>query len=150
MSRLSETLITNRELVHPHHATGLETVHGGNVMKWMDEVGAMAAMRFAGQPCVTAHINSIDFERPIQVGDTALINAYVYAAGTTSVRVRVKVFRENPFTGETEWTTESYMVYVAIDGDHEPSPVPDLLIEDAEDRELQTAALDGEPENSTQ
>lgn len=145
MTRLSDTYIKNREMVQPHHASPLETAHGGNVLKWMDEVGAMAAMRFAGQPCVTAHINGVDFERPVQVGDTALLHAYVYDAGRTSVRVRVKVFRENPMTGETERTTESYVIYVAIDEHREPSPVPAVEIETEREKELQAAAKAGEP-----
>ncbi len=144
MPTVEETLIENREMVQPNHANNLETAHGGNVMKWMDEVGAMAAMRFAGEACVTAHINQMNFERPIRVGDTAFIRAYVYDSGRTSVKVRIEAFRENPLTGEREQTTESYFVYVAIDDDHRPTPVPELSVAGDRGRELQEAALAGE------
>lgn len=144
MPRLSDTLIENREMVQPHHANNLATAHGGNVMKWMDEVGAMAAMRFAGEACVTAHINQLNFERPIRVGDTAFIRAYVYDAGRTSVKVRIAAFREDPRTGEREETTESYFVYVAIDADHRPTEVPELRAQTDRERKLQAEALDGE------
>ncbi len=144
MPTIEETLIENREMVQPNHATPLGTCHGGNVLKWMDEVGAMAAMRFAGEACVTAHINQVNFEQPIEVGDTALIRAYVYAAGRTSVRVRLEAFREDPRTGEREKTTESYFVYVAIDASRTPTPVPKLEVRTAEDRRRQEAALAGE------
>ena len=144
MARLSDTLIENREMVQPNHANNLETAHGGNVLKWMDEVGAMSAMRFAGEACVTAHISQVNFERPIFVGDTAFIRAYVYETGRTSVRVRIAAFRENPHTGERERTTESHFIFVAIDDDHEPTPVPDLEVVTSEERELQEAALAGE------
>lgn len=144
MCRLQETLIENREMVQPHHANTLETAHGGNVLKWMDEVGAMAAMRFAGENCVTAHINQVNFERPIEVGDTAFIRGYVYDAGRTSVRVRIEAFRENPRTGEREKTTESYFVYVAIDADRTPTPVPELELATEHEEELQRTALAGE------
>jgi len=50
MTDLIETVIENREMVQPNHANMLETAHGGHVMKWMDEVGAMSAMRFSGRP----------------------------------------------------------------------------------------------------
>lgn len=144
MPTVRDTLIENREMVQPNHANNLQTAHGGNVMKWMDEVGAMAAMRFAGQACVTAHINQMHFERPIRVGDTAFIRSYVYDAGRTSVKVLIKAFRENPMTGEREQTTESHFVYVAIDDEHNPTPVPTLTVESDEGRELKDAALNRE------
>jgi len=143
-TRLTETYIENRAMVQPNHANMLDTAHGGNVMKWMDEVGAMSAMRFAGETCVTARMSQVDFERPIHVGDTALIESYVYAAGTTSVRVRVKTYRENPTTGETEPTADSYIVYVAVDEDRNTVEVPDLTVETDRAERLREEALAGE------
>ena len=144
MTNLLETHIQNREMVQPNHANSLDTAHGGNVLKWMDEVGAMSAMRFAGNSCVTARINQVDFERPVRVGDTALIKSYVYQAGRTSVRVRLRAFREDLRTGEREKTTESYFIYVAIDDEHTPTPVPELTIESQEGERLHEEALTGE------
>ncbi len=141
---LLDTYIENREMVQPNHANNLQTAHGGNVMKWMDEIGAMSAMRFAGESCVTAHINGVDFERPIQVGDVALIEAYVYEAGKSSVKVRLQTFREDLRTGAAEKTTESYFVYVAIDEDRSPTPVPDLTVESERGERLREEALAGE------
>ena len=96
MTDLLETRVTNRWIVGPNHANNLEVAHGGTVLKWMDEVGAMSAMRFAGQACVTARIEQVNFERPIPAGQVALIESYVYDAGRTSVRVRLQAFREDP------------------------------------------------------
>ena len=141
---LTETFIENREMVQPNHANMLDTAHGGNVMKWMDEVGAMAAMRFAGETCVTARMNQVDFERPVQVGDTALVEAYVYAAGESSVRVRVKTYRENLRTGETERTADSYLVYVAVDDDWNTVSVPELTVDTERGERLREEALAGE------
>jgi acyl-CoA hydrolase len=136
-----ETFIENREMIQPNHANNLDTVHGGNVMKWMDEVGAMAAMCFSGETCVTARVNEMNFRRPIYVGDTALIEAYVYDTGETSVKVRLRTYREDLRTGERELTTESYFVYVAIDGDRTPVAVPDLTVETEEGRRLREDAI---------
>jgi uncharacterized protein (TIGR00369 family) len=146
MVDLLDTHIENRWIAQPNHANTLETIHGGNVVKWMDEAGALVAMRFAGESCVTARMNRVDFVRPIKAGDTALIDAYVYAAGRTSIRVRLRVYRENPRTGERELATESYFVYVAIDEDRNPTPVPELTVDSERGRELRAAALDGEPD----
>ena len=150
MTDLSETRVRNRWIVQPNHANSLGTAHGGNVLKWMDEIGAMSAMRFAGESCVTARINQVNFERPIPTGETALIESYVYAAGRTSVRVRLQAFREDPRTGETEGTTESYFVYVAIDDDREPTAVPDLTVSTEEGKRLREKATAGEEEISVE
>ncbi len=129
MVDLMATFIEDRNRVQPHHANNLGTAHGGNLLRWMDETGAMSAMRFAGNPCVTAHINSVNFEQPVELGDIALVEAYVYAAGRTSVRVRVRAYAEDPLTGDREMTTESYFVFVAIDEDREPITVPELSVD---------------------
>ncbi|AEH37845.1 acyl-CoA thioesterase [Halopiger xanaduensis] len=147
MTDLIETVIENREMVQPNHANMLDVAHGGNVMKWMDEVGAMSAMRFSGETCVTAHVNRMDFERPIPVGDTAYITAYVYDAGTSSVKVRLVTEREDLRTREREKTTESYFVYVAIDENNEPTEVPDLTVSTDEEERLRQEALAGENGN---
>ncbi|EMA44690.1 acyl-CoA thioesterase [Halococcus saccharolyticus] len=144
MIDVEETYIENRVMVQPNHANNLQTAHGGHVLKWMDEVGAMSAMRFAGNSCVTARINQVDFERPIQVGDTSLIKSYVYRAGRTSVRVRLQVYRENLRNGKQQKATESYFVYVAIDDDREPTTVPELGVSSDRGERLRDEALAGE------
>ena len=143
MPDLLDTYIENRERVQPTDANNYGTAHGGNVTKWMDEVGAMAAMRFAGQTCVTASIDQIDFERPIPVGETTVIRSYVYEAGRTSVKVRLEAYREDPRSGERQKTTESYFVFVAVDEGGKPQPVPELTTETERAEMLQQKALDG-------
>jgi uncharacterized protein (TIGR00369 family) len=145
MPDLMDTYIENREMVQPNHANNLGTAHGGNVVKWMDEVGAMSAMRFAGETCVTAHMDEVNFKQPIPAGEIALVKAYVYDAGRTSTNVRTRVFREDPRKGIEELTTESYMVFVAIDDDREPTPVPGLTVSSERGETLRSAALDDEP-----
>ena len=144
MPTLLETHLQNRFRVQPNDANNVGTLHGGNLMKWMDEIGAMSAMRFSGETCVTAGVDDLSFHRPVPVGDTALIDAYVYRAGKTSATVRVQASRENPRTGETELTTESSFTFVAIDEDADPVRVPELTVETDEERRLRQEALDAE------
>ncbi|MFP8889183.1 acyl-CoA thioesterase [Natrialbaceae archaeon A-CW2] len=144
MPTLQETLIENREMVQPNHANNLETAHGGNVMLWMDEIGAMAAMRFSGETCVTAGVDQMDFRRPILVGDVAFISAYVYETGRTTSKVRIRAYREDLRTGEREKTTESVFTFVAIDENRKPTPVPELTIESEEGERLYQEALEYE------
>jgi acyl-CoA hydrolase len=140
----SETYIENRERIQPNQTNNLDTAHGGVVMRLMDEIGAMSAMRFAGETCVTARVESLSFERPIPRGDTAVVESWVYDAGRTSVRVRLRVDREDPRSGERERTSESCFVFVAVDAEGRPRPVPDLTVETDRDRELREEGLDAD------
>ncbi|WP_281194635.1 acyl-CoA thioesterase [Halorubrum sp. F4] len=146
MPSVSDTHIENRQRVQPTHTNNYASAHGGNVVKWMDEVGAMSAMRHAGETCVTAKISELDFKRPIPQGDTCVIESYAYAAGRTSVRVRLRAFRESPRTGDRELTTDSYFVFVAVDADGSPTPVPELTVDGERCRRLRDDALAAEPD----
>lgn len=143
VTRLEETYIRNRERIQPHMSNSYGTAHGGEVMRFMDEIGAMSAMRLAGENCVTASVQGIDFERPIPVGDVAAVESYAYATGRSSVRTYLQVERENPRTGEREISTTSTFVFVAI-RDGEPTPVPDVAIETDRERRLEARALESE------
>ena len=144
MPSLLETHIKNRFRVQPNHANNNDTLHGGNLMKWLDDEGARSARRVAGETCVTARVNELDFERPVGIGDTALVEAYVYDAGRTSVHVALRAWREEPRTGEAEKTTESSFTFVAIDDDGKPQSVPELTVESEEGERLRERALEAE------
>ena len=144
MPSVTDTFIENRVRVQPDDTNNYASAHGGNVVKWMDEVGAMSAMRLAGETCVTARINSLDFERPIPVGDICVIESYAYATGTSSVRVRLRAFREDPRKAEREQTTSSYFVFVSVDEEMKPTPVPELAVDTERDQRLKQEALAGE------
>lgn len=144
MPDLLETYMENRWLVQPNHANTLGTTHGGNVLKWMDELGAMSAMRFAGQNCVTVAVDGVEFTGPVPVGEAAVVEAYVYATGETSIRVKLRADRENPRTGERQPTTESHAVYVAIDEDRTPVTVPELTVGSERGEQLRQSALASE------
>ena len=141
----TDTYIENRDRIQPDMTNNYDTAHGGIVMKLMDEVGALSAMRFAGETCVTARVDGLDFTRPVPRGETAVVEAWVYDAGRTSVRTRVTVDRENPRTAERERTCESRFVFVAVDADGEPVAVPSVGIESERDEELRQAGLDAHP-----
>ena len=143
MPSVSDTYVENRHRVQPNHANNYGSVHGGNVMKWMDEIGAMSAMRAAGETCVTANVDRLSFERPVPTGDTVVIESYAYESGRTSVDVRLQAYREDPRTGEREATTESYFVFVAVDEDGRPTAVPELAVASERCDRLREEALAG-------
>jgi len=121
------------QLMQPEHANNLGNVHGGWIMKLMDEAGALACMRHAQRRVVTVAIDQMTFRQPIRIGDLVTITAEVSYVGRTSMEAEVQVTAENPVTGECTHTNTGYLVYVALDEAGQPIPVPPLvLVTDAE------------------
>ena len=138
MSENAKTMQSSRisiaQLMQPEHANNLGNVHGGWIMKLVDEAGALACMRHAQRRVVTVAIDSMVFRQPIRIGDLVILNAEVTYAGRTSMEAEVQVQAENPVTGERTHTNTAYLVYVALDRDGNPAQVPPLLIETEEEK----------------
>lgn len=126
---IAASRVTLSQLMQPEHANNLGNVHGGWVMKLMDEAGALAAMRHAQQRVVTVAVDHMTFQQPIRIGDLVTLTAEVSYAGRTSMEARVRVIAENPITGECTHTNTAYLVYVALSDDGQPVPVPGLIAE---------------------
>jgi uncharacterized protein (TIGR00369 family) len=125
--------VTISQLMQPEHANLRGDVHGGWIMKLVDEAGALSAMRHAQCRVVTVAIDQMQFLEPIRIGDLIVLEAEVTYVGRTSLESRVTVSAENPLTGERTHTNTAFVVYVALDDKGIPQPVPKLLAEtDAE------------------
>lgn len=134
--------VTISQLMHPEHANLLGNVHGGWIMKLVDEAGALACMRHAQKKVVTVAIDSMTFRQPIKIGDLIVLNAEVTYTGRTSMEAEVQVLAENPITGERLHTNNAYLVYVALDDEGKPTAVPPLRPEtDDEKRKAEEAKL---------
>jgi len=128
------------QLMHPEHANLLGNVHGGWIMKLVDEAGALTCMRHAQRRVVTVAIDSMVFRSPIKIGDLVLLNAEVTYTGRTSMEAEVQVQAENPITGERTNTNTAYLVYVALDDEGKPTPVPSIKAEtEDEKRKMESA-----------
>jgi uncharacterized protein (TIGR00369 family) len=121
------------------HANHLGNVHGGSIMKLMDEAGALACMRHAQQRVVTVAVDQMIFHHPIMVSDLVILTAEVSYVGRTSMETEVKVVAENPITGRRTHTNTAYFVYVALDETGRPSPVPPLIAETEAERQRMEA-----------
>ena len=109
-------------------------------MKLVDEAGALTCMRHAQRRVVTVAIDSMVFRSPIKIGDLVLLNAEVTYAGRTSMEAEVQVQAENPITGERTNTNTAYLVYVALDDQGKPTPVPSIKAEtEDEKRKMESA-----------
>jgi uncharacterized protein (TIGR00369 family) len=126
--------ITLAQLMQPEHANNHGNVHGGWIMKLVDEAGALACMRHAQRRVVTVAVDSFVFREPIKIGDLVTLTAEVTYAGRTSMEAEVQVIAENPVTGERTHTNTAYFVYVALDDDNKPTAVAPLVADTDEDR----------------
>lgn len=124
---LKETVeVINTELVFPTHANHYGTIFGGRVLELMDITGALAAMQFANEDAVTASIEAVDFKKPIKVGDIVELKARVIFTANTSMVVKVDVYRVGKFHSKRDFSCSGFIVFVAVDANGEPRPVPTL------------------------
>lgn len=130
------------QLMQPEHANIQGNVHGGWIMKLMDEAGALACMRHARTRVVTVAVDQMTFDEPIRVGDLVTITAEVSYAGHTSMETEVHVSAENPVTGVCTFTNTGYLVYVSLDENGKPAPVPALIPETEAERRRMEAGKD--------
>jgi uncharacterized protein (TIGR00369 family) len=119
--------ITIAQLMQPESANTLGNVHGGWIMKLVDEAGALACMRHSQHRVVTVAIDQMVFNHPIRIGDLVILDAEITYTGRTSMEAEVQVVAENPITGKRTHTNTAYLVYVALDENGKPAMVPPIL-----------------------
>jgi uncharacterized protein (TIGR00369 family) len=131
--RVKDSQVTLHHFMLPQHANPLGNVHGGVIMKLVDEAAGLCAMRHAQRPAVTIAIDSMTFYSPVRVGELVTLNASLNWVGHTSMEVGVRVVAENPLTGNCTHTNSAYLVFVALDDDGRPVQVPSLILETDEE-----------------
>lgn len=119
-------------------ANTLGNVHGGVIMREVDNTAAVAAARHADGICVTAAIDELSFLQPVGVGDILVVKASVNMAGRTSMEVGVRVEAEAVRGRERRHTTTAYLVMVHLGPDGQPAEVPPLIAE-TEDQQRRLA-----------
>ena len=133
----SVTLIRQMDL---STANLLGNVHGGEIMKMVDTAGGLSAIKHCRGPVVTVAMDEMSFIEPVVVGDVVTVRAMVNDSGRTSLEVGVRVEAENIVTGRCLHTSSAYLVYVALDPEGNPRPVPPVVAEDEEQRQRQREA----------
>lgn len=129
-----ESQIILTQLMGPTNANTLGNVHGGLIMKLCDEAGGMAATKHARHPAVTVTVDSMNFHSPVHIGNLMTVRAEVTWVGRTSMETRVVVTAENVISGEVTHTNTAYFVYVALDENGRPVPVPPLILDTDEEK----------------
>jgi acyl-CoA hydrolase len=131
---MSHSVGTITTFVMPHMQNIRGDLFGGELMALVDQAAAVAAIRHAGGPAVTASIDRVDFKERIPVGSLVSCEATVDFVGTTSMDITVEVYAERVSTGERRHTNQAHVVFVAIDENGRPKRVPRLVPETDEER----------------
>ncbi|HWE40162.1 MAG TPA: acyl-CoA thioesterase [Isosphaeraceae bacterium] len=139
--RAADSRVSLAILTHPGQANAFGTIHGGVVLHLADECGATAALRHSGGRAITtAAIDAMTFLAPVFVGERLEITAEVTHVGRTSIETRIEAVAEPIDRAERRKVAVGYALYVSLDADRRPAPVPPLLTETDADRLRDEAA----------
>src|SRR5579871_1219622 len=122
------------EIALPNDANGLGNVLGGKVMHLVDLAGAMAAIRHARRPVVTASVDSLHFIHPVHPGELIVLRSSVNRVFRTSMEVGVYVTTEHLLTGSKLHTCSAYLTFVALDKDGRAMAVTPVIPESPEEQ----------------
>jgi acyl-CoA hydrolase len=129
--------VTFRFLAEPTDVNFGGKVHGGMVMKWIDQAGYAAAVSWSGRYCVTVAVGGIQFVQPILIGDLVTVRCKLIRTGTSSMHFGVDVIACDLKVRQERLATSCVIVFVALDSpDGHPTPVPAWQPETDEDRRL--------------
>jgi acyl-CoA hydrolase len=125
---------TTVQIVMPQHCNGYAKprLFGGQIMAWIDVVGAVAARRYTGRAVTTICIDNLTFLKPAYLNDTVVQEAMVTWTGRTSLEVRVDSMVER-LDGSRELINRAYVVFVALDDEDKPTTVPPFVPETEEE-----------------
>ncbi|MFA5677568.1 MAG: acyl-CoA thioesterase [Pseudomonas sp.] len=118
--------LTMTVLMTPDKANFSGNVHGGALLKYLDEVAYACASRYAGHYVVTMSVDQVNFRQPIQVGELVTFLAAVNFTGTTSMEIGIKVITEDIRAKTVRHTNSCFFTMVAVDDQSNPIPVPPL------------------------
>ncbi|MBJ7263421.1 MAG: acyl-CoA thioesterase [Burkholderiaceae bacterium] len=140
MDNTSSHQLTMTILMTPDMANFAGNVHGGTILKYLDQVAYACASRYAGEYVVTLSVDQVVFREPIQVGELVTFLASVNYTGRTSMEIGIKVVTEDIQRRLMRHTNSCYFTMVAVDADRKPTPVPPLAPSNEEERHRYAAA----------
>ena len=132
---------TTVQIVMPQHCNGYSKprLFGGQIMAWIDVIGAVAARRYTQRAVTTVCIDNLTFLKPAYLNDTVVQEAVVTWTGRTSLEVRVDSMVER-LDGSRELINRAYAVFVALDDEDKPTAIPMLMPETDEEKQEFAAA----------
>jgi len=131
---VSASATTLATLMEPADANPMGNVHGGVIMKLVDQAAAAASIRHSGRICVTVAVDRIDFFGPVHVGDLLVLKAAVNYTHRTSMEAGVRIEAQTLHTGEVRHSGSALLIFVALDDQCRPTPVPPILPETEDEK----------------
>lgn len=131
---VAQSRVVMARAMQPTDANGYGNVHGGAIMRFVDEAAGAVAIRHVRAQAVTASIEHMDFLAPVHIGDLVTATAYMTYVGRSSMEVECRVTAENFITGEVRHVSTCILTFVAIDREGKPVPAPPLILETDEER----------------
>jgi len=120
--------ITISELMLPSHTNFSGKIHGGYILSLMDQIAFACGSKFSGNYCVTASVDTVNFLKPVEVGELLTMKASVNYVGNSSMIIGIRVESENIQTGVVKHCNSSYFTMVAKDKEGNNTPVPGLIL----------------------
>lgn len=125
---IEESIIQFSELMLPSNTNFGGKIHGGYILKLMDQIAFACASKHSGSYCVTASVDKVNFLNPIEVGELVTMKSSINFVGNSSMVVGIRVESENIRTGETKHCNSSYFTMVAINETGQSAKVPGLIL----------------------
>jgi uncharacterized protein (TIGR00369 family) len=126
---VKDSCVTVSQVMQPADANPAGNVHGGTIMKLIDNAAGVVAFRHSRCNSVTASVDQINFHHPAFIGDLLIIKACLNLVGKTSMEIGARVESENLLTGQTRHIASAYLTFVSLDDNLKPVKVPDLIFE---------------------
>lgn len=130
---VEQSQVTISELMLPSHSNFNGKIHGGYVLSLLDQIAFACASKHSAEYCVTASVDTVDFLKPIEIGELVTMKASVNFVGTSSMLVGIRVEAENIQTGEIKHCNSSYFTMVAKDKEGNSVKVPGLILKSKDD-----------------
>lgn len=130
---ISATRNTMMKMMQPTEANIYGYVHGGEIMKLVDEAAFVSAVRLAKTNVVTASVDHLGFGYPVKIGNLLILKSQVNYVHRSSMEVGVLIETEDPKDGEVHKVGCAYLTMVALDDLGKPTPAPQLVPENADD-----------------
>ncbi|MDI6050541.1 MAG: acyl-CoA thioesterase [Flavobacterium sp.] len=132
MNRTFKTVASSNirisELMLPSHTNFSGKIHGGYILSLLDQIAFACASKFSGNYCVTASVDTVNFLKPIEVGELVTMKACVNYVGNSSMIIGIRVEAENIQTGKIKHCNSSYFTMVAKDKEGNSMLVPGLIL----------------------
>lgn len=116
-------------------------VGAGRMLEWIDKSAYACAAAWSGHYCVTAYVGNVRFTRPVEVGHIVEVQSRVVHTGRTSMHIVATVSSGDPRQGELRVNTQCLLIFVAVDDDRKPTPVPTFTPQDEWERDQQERAV---------